>query len=250
MKKTLILLLPVFLIGCSTVSIKTKKENCEIVTAQFANKAVKIDGILDDAIWKQAPVYQLQLVKSKTRKGEKVNEPAEVRFAWDENYFYAGVKLFDSDIVAEGKQNQMHHFDLGDVCEMFLKPENETWYWELYTTPAGKKSSLFILGLGRVGLPSTFNYKSELDVAAKCHGTLNNGIDKDKYWIAEMAMPVKNLTERGDKFGPGSEWRVMVSRYNYGRYSNHRGAELSSIPQLSSENFHLLKEFAKIRFRR
>jgi len=250
MKKIFILLLPVLLIGCANISTKTKKEDCETVIAQFSKKTVEINGILDDAVWKQSPVYQLQLVKSKTKKGRKVSEPAEVQFAWDENYFYVGAKLFDSDIIAEGKQNQMPHYNLGDVCEMFLKPENKTWYWELYTTPAGKKSSLFILGLGRVGLPSTFNYKSELKVAAKCHGTLNNGIDKDNYWIAEMAMPVKNLTEKGDKFGPGSEWDVMVSRYNYGRYSKHRGAELSSCPQLSAENFHLIKEFAKIKFDR
>jgi len=65
-----------------------------------------------------------------------------------------------------------------------------------------------------------------------------------------MAMPIKSLEEKGDSFGPGSEWGVLVSRYNYGRYFKGKGAELSSAPQLSSENFHLLKEFAKIKFNR
>ena len=87
MKKTIILLLPVLLIGCTAISTKTKKENCETIIAQLAKKAVKINGNLDDTVWKQTPVYQLQLVKNKTKKGEKVNEPAEVRFAWDEKHY-------------------------------------------------------------------------------------------------------------------------------------------------------------------
>ena len=57
-----------------------------------------------------------------------------------------------------------------------------------------------------------------MKVAAKIEGTLNNWEDKDKYWTAEMAIPVKDLTARGDSFGPGSHWVVLLARYNYSVY--------------------------------
>ncbi len=45
--------------------------------------------------------------------------------------------------VAEGKEDQLHHYQMGDLVELFLKPEDYTWYWELYATPIGKKTNFW-----------------------------------------------------------------------------------------------------------
>ncbi len=251
----IILLLSICFAGCAGFcpaekNAAKKTDAVPVMCANYTPTPINVDGKLDEPVWKNTQVYELHLAENKAKNGRKVKEPGEVRLAWNDNYFYFGVTFYDSDIVAEGENNQMKHYKFGDVCELFLKPENETWYWELYVTPVGKKSNYFIPGCGSVGLPSMEKYKCGLKVAAKCNGTINDWRDKDTCWTAEMAMPVKDLTARDESFGQGSHWRILVSRYNFSRYFETKGAELSMTPKLSAENFHLLPEYAIIEFKK
>ena len=217
----------------------------ETLTAAFTKTPVKIDGVLDDEAWKTATVYRLSLGKDRAAVDDAVLvEAGEARLAWDDTHFYVAIMFHDSDVVAEGKEDQLHHYKLGDLVELFLKPDDQTWYWELYATPAGKKTSFWFPGRGRLGVPSGFEYQCGLRVAATCKGTLNNWQDKDTSWTAEMAMPIKDLTARGEKFAPGAKWRILVSRYNYSRYLSH--SELSMTPQLSKTNYHLYEEYGAL----
>jgi len=50
-----------------------------------------------------------------------------VRLAWDEKYLYIGAHLINSDIVQTG-ENHTHLYQIGDLIEIFLKPEKEEWY--------------------------------------------------------------------------------------------------------------------------
>ena len=248
----IILLLSVFFAGCAGVGATGndtggKAGAMAVMSATHTPKPISVDGKLDDPVWMNAPVYALHLADDQARDGKEVTERGEARLAWDDDYLYLGITFHDSDIAAEGKEDQLKHYQLGDLCELFLTPENETWYWELYATPAGRKSSYFIPGRGSLGLPSMAEYTCGLKVAASCNGTLNNWRDKDTSWTAEMAMPVKDLTARGESFGPGSRWRILVSRYNFGRYLKRKGPELSMTPKLSREDFHLLPEYAILR---
>jgi len=221
------------------------------MVAKYSSVPVNIDGKLDDAAWADAEVYQMNLSRDKLKNGEKLVEAAKVKLAWDDKYFYVGVDFEDSDIVAEGDKDQLHHYSLGDVCELFLKPADSTWYWELYVTPHSKKTSFFIPGRGRLGVPSTFaDYKCGLTVAGHIeNGTLNNWEDRDNGWTAEMAMPIKDLTSRGNKFCEGQDWRILVARYNYSRYFD-MGPELSMTPSLSATSYHLVNEYAVLRLQK
>lgn len=230
--------------GC-TVN-KCQIEHLRVVEKAFYTKQpITLDGKLDEPVWKQATAYYLGISKNKIKEGKRLNEPGEVRFAWDDNYFYVAASFSDSDIVAEGKQDQMFHYQLGDVCELFLKPENENYYWELYVTPAGKKTTFFYPSRGYLGLPSCFeDYKCDLKVAANCEGTLNNWHDKDKKWTAEMAMPIKDLEAVKAKFNQQVKWLVFIGRYNYSCYLQQM--EHSMSPQLSETNYHLYEEYAEL----
>ncbi len=230
-----------------------------ILVAQRSEKPVVIDGKLDDDVWKKAPVYNLNLCKDlclplKKRKDQSpgingLKEPGEVRLAWDDKYLYVGIKFIDSDIVQESDKDQQPHYSSGDVAEIFLKPEKSTWYWEIYGTPNAKKTVFWFPGRGRVGLQSSLAPGMNLDevlVASQIKGTLNDWRDRDEYWTLEMAIPAKGLTMHGDAFGPGSDWRILVARYNFSRYLSQR--ELSMVPQLSVTNYHLLEEYAILKF--
>ena len=243
----LLLVLAISVTSCSdnNVAEKPKDGQWPSIEAIYSKKPVKVDGLLDEEIWSKAKVYSLAVAKN-LQSSRPLAEAGSVQLAWDEEYFYLAAKFKDSDIVAEGKKDELHHYRLGDVCELFLKPADSSWYWEFYVTPRGKKSSFWFPGRGRLGLPSCFEYSCGLKVGAHVVGTTNNWRDKDGYWTAEMAMPIKDLTAHGDKFAPGDDWRILVGRYNYSIYLDHKGPELSSAPQLSAANYHMLEEYAKL----
>ncbi len=232
-----------------------------VLSASYTEMPVVIDGYLNDPVWRKTPVYHLSLSNTDMLPIERRNdkrpgidvfrEAGETKLAWDENYLYVGIKFYDSDIVQENNEDQQHHYQRGDTLEVFLKPEKSTWYWEIYTTPNARKTVFWYTGRGSAGLPSGFEPGMNLDevlVGARVNGTLNNWQDKDEYWTAEIAIPIKGLTAHGDSFGPGSEWKILIARYNFSRYLPWK--ELSMAPQLSMTNYHLLEEFAILEFQK
>ena len=253
--KSLIVVVSAFavlgLTGCGTLKCCNKKSDKQVIKAVYTAKPVKMDGNLNEGAWAKAPVYNLALggkvydklpEAMKKTVGKDLHEPGEFKLVWDEKYLYIGVKFADSDIYAYGEQDEEHHYSLGDVAEVFIKPENATYYWELYITPAAKKSTFFIPGRGCLMSKILTLDPISIKVASKAQGTINNWKDKDVCWTGEMAIPRKELEKYGAKFGPGCKWRIFLARYNYSRYLPVK--ELSSIPkQAETPNFHLLEEY-------
>ncbi len=230
----------------SASRVKTAPPRLVNLVAAHAEKPVKFDGRLGDPVWKQAKVYPLALSLDAQAKGQRLQEPGNMRLAWDEKALYLGVDFTDSDVVAEGTKDGQHHYLMGDLAEFFIWPEDQPWYWELYVTPKAHQTTFFFPSPGRLGLPSHFKQGFRLKTAAHVDGTLNDWSDRDRGWTAEMAVPVKDLTARGEKWGPGSRWRILVSRYNY---SVHLPAkELSMCPALPATNYHMRSHYGRLVF--
>ena len=213
-----------------------------VMIASHAGDGVTVDGRLDDPVWARSRVYTLSRNTTEIAEGKSVSEPGEIRLAWDRDYFYLAARFEDSDLTAEGETDQLAHWQLGDVCELFLKPDEHTWYWELYVTPRSCRTSYWFPERGRLTLPSSLAYECGLRVAAERKGTLDDWGDRDTGWTAEMAMPIEDLTARGERFEPGAPWRILVGRYNYNR--SLARPELSMVPPLPATNFHLLGHYA------
>jgi len=209
---------------------------------------VNVDGKLDDPAWQNATVYAMNIGKDRAMLNQKLCEGGEVMMCWDDRNLYVGVRFHDSDVCTEVTEDQVHAYGQGDTLEWFIKPENSTWYWELYATPNNKKTTFWFPSRGRI-LPSCFkDYKSGLRVAAGVNGTLNNWRDTDEGWTAEMAMPLADLTAYGDKFEPGAKWRVLVARYNYSRCLPR--IEYTMCPVLTQTNYHLYERYAPLWIKR
>lgn len=253
MKRAILFVVVSIVICCATGCFQDGKaldvtgtRGLPVMYASYTASPLLVDGILDEDVWKKTAVYNMDLADDSSAGGKVVEEGGQIRLAWDDEYFYVGISFEDSDIAAEGQADQIRHYDFGDVAELFLKPANHTWYWELYVTPLSMKSSYCYPGRGRLGLSrGVEDYKCGLKVAAQYIGTCNNWQDKDKSWTAEMAMPIRDLTARGETFGPQSDWRILVARYNYSRYLKE--IELSMTPRLSKTLYHSLEEYAVLR---
>lgn len=244
---TILCVCSTFMVGCQGIQpMDSTPVTSLVMKAGFTHGPVKVDGKLDEPIWNQTPVYPLYVAEDKASGLGQPQEGGQVQLAWDDQYFYIAVRFEDSDIVAEGQGDQLRHFELGDLCELFLKPENGSWYWELYATPRSKKTSFLFPGWGRMGLPGNMAYECDLQVAAELQGTLEQWRDRDQGWTAEMAMPIKDLDAQGVPFAPGQTWRILVARYNYSRYLQCQGPEYSMTPRLSQTNFHCLPEYATL----
>lgn len=236
----------------SSVNRKSDSGSQPVMTAIYAED-VKMDGNLGDTVWSKAPEYHFELPVNAYSKepeslrkslGDTLLEKGTVKLLWNDRYLYVGAKMEDSDVVAEGKADQTHLYQTGDLVEVFLKPANETFYWEIYGAPNNRKTCFFYPGRGRLFIPSCAEYKSDVIVAASVDGTLNDWRDRDRGWSVEIAIPVETLTGLGTKFDNSSDWTILIARYNYSRYLPMK--ECSSAPRLSAPNNHIYEDYARL----
>lgn len=92
MKNLLLFLccIPSFLFA-QEAEVKLKKE----LKISRTEEAIKIDGVLDEEVWKNANVAD-QFVVFRPTPGAALSEPTEIRMAYDNDAIYIGAKLLDS----------------------------------------------------------------------------------------------------------------------------------------------------------
>jgi Carbohydrate family 9 binding domain-like len=229
------------LAGCQ--SYEKDRKNLTIV-AKFTKKAIKMDGQLSDPAWQTTKAYPLLPAPTCTNK-----EPGWFKVLWSKDYIYVGAKLTDSDIVQENNENEQHHYGSGDVLEVFLKPPKKPFYWEMYCTPNSKRTTMFFPSGGRK-LPSCIEFVMPLIVKAKVNGTINNWNDKDKFWTAEMAIPIKTLVKQGAKVNTRTVWRALIARYNYSRWLEGKELSQSGEPKSDRPHFHWMPTYSYLEFRK
>lgn len=217
----------------------------ETITAWFARRAVVVDGLLNDAYWKLTNSYSLMTIQDAAGSQSEPAENSTAWVTWRDGHLTIAARLEDSDILAEGQTDDEPHYKLGDTLEVFLKPAYSDWYWEIWLTPHGKKTSLFWIEKGKQGPDHGKPYQLDITYESVIDGTLNDSADRDTGWTCEVRIPFEDLSQGGDLFARGP-WTILVARQNYtGRVDkDHR--ELSAVPRLSRGSFHLVDEYAQL----
>lgn len=220
---------------------------------------IKFDGKLDEAVWQNAPAYELvynsEVVNWPERSRNRVLadkfEKAYVKFLYDDKYLYVAGYLEDTDIIAFGNEDQMMLYQNSDTLEIFLCPMDGMHYWELYSTPNGFKTALFYPSGGMAKLPGVPAGDGKpmpgLEVVSQINGSLNMHNDHDKSWTTEMRIPLSELAAKGIEFAPGKPWRLLGARYNYAHRFHNR--QVSSAPAQPAHNFHLRDYYAPVIFK-
>ncbi len=156
---------------------------------QFTKKAVKVDGDLGDAAWRQAA-----RVKDfgDIRGGEfpKPYAKTSVQFLWDAHYLYVGAEIQDQHIWATMTENESQLYK-EDVFELFFDPQNDGLnYYEFEINALGTTWDLTLDKAYNKGGKANSSWNIEdLQKAIQIDGSLNNPKHKDKSWILELAIP-------------------------------------------------------------
>jgi len=167
-------------------------------------------------------------------------EGATVCFGWDDSGLYVFAELVDSSLIALNREDEQLHFESGDVFELFIKPLNDTYYWEMYATPTGNKTTLFFprdcSGMELNDFLRGHNFHA-LEVSVE---EMPNG------WKTSLFIPTAQLTALGATWGAGQEWTIFCGRYNYAS-EELVDPEFSMAPPLSKTNYHLTDEYAHLK---
>ncbi len=159
----------------------------------------------------------------------------EVRILWSPESLYLRLACSYREVFvfedADANGRRDHLWDR-DVAEAFLQPDSaaERCYKEFEVAPNGMWIDLDISPLGLADLKSGLTRSVQVD-------------ERTSMWTAEMAIPMRSLTEH---FDPSKAWRANFYRVEGSAEPRRYLAWLPThTPQA---NFHVPKAFGSLRF--
>lgn len=169
------------------------------VVAVAAEEPVRVDGVLDEEVWRRAvPVGGF--VQAEPLEGEPATEETEVRVAFDGEYLFVGAYLRDrepSRLVVSGIREDFEP-DQGDSFEVILDTFADRRNGYVFiTNPEGARADRQVANEGR-----EINTSWDAVWMVKTRRVADG-------WTAEMAIPFRAL--RFDAHGPG-RWGINFSR--------------------------------------
>lgn len=179
---------------------------------------IVVDGTLDEATWRDAPLMSPFL----TWDGKDAGNPVDCRAVWDDNAIYFAFRCPDKNIVAvhrERDQNLWEH----DVVEMFIDPEGTLrMYAEIIVSPLNVVFDAYQITNATHDAPEISfvdwdakRMKTAVQVVGKVKTPEIEPAQPDQEWTAEVAIPF-NTFVRGAHLPPraGDVWRVALTRYD------------------------------------
>lgn len=204
-----------------------------------AEKAISIDGKLNERSWKKA-AWTSSFVDIEGDKKPLPLQETRVKMLWDDQYLYIAAQIDEEHIWAyQDRKDQIVYLE--NDFEVFIDPDGDTEnYYELEINAINNTFDLFLPKTYRKGGKAQLKWNIQgLKSAVSVNGTLNDARDKDKQWFVEIAIPFESLsTEHVKPVIPanGSEWRINFSRVNWqhdvdqqGHYSRKRNAETGKV---------------------
>jgi alpha-galactosidase len=203
----------------------------EIVAAYV--DSVSLDAAHPAEIWKSAT----PIVFSSDWQGQNADSGREtsVRVLWSGKYLYLRFECHYRELFTfedSDPNGRRDHLWDRDVAEAFLQPDpsRERFYREFEISPNGMWIDLDIFPGGRADLRSGLQRSVAVD-------------EKSHTWTAELAIPMKSLTEN---FDPSAIWRVNF--YRVEGKSEPRAYLAWQPTKTPQPNFHVPSAFGSLRF--
>jgi hypothetical protein len=159
---------------------------------------VKLDGLLDEALWQQAPVYDTFIQQSPVDK-VPAHVKTEVRLVYDQRYLYIGVKAFDpkpDEIRAPFARRDKASGDQ-DFVGLFLDPSGARKSAQfIYINPRGAISD----GMFTDSSGEDYSPDFDFDVATARF---------DGGWSMELRLPFSSIAYKAGQTAP---WSLLMIR--------------------------------------
>jgi hypothetical protein len=218
--------------------------SCKVVqprgySAIFTDKAIKIDGKLDDPAWLEAAwTEDFGDIQGEARPAPRYRTRAKM--SWDADYFYVGARLEEPHVWGTLTKHDSVIFQDNDF-EIFIDPDGDNHqYLELEINALNTEWDLRLVKAYRDGGPALNEWEVPgLKTAVAVEGTLNDPTDQDTAWTVEWAIPWKVLAEfaaRRSPPAPGDTWRVNFSRVEW-RHTIEKDGKYKKIPGFPEENW-------------
>jgi hypothetical protein len=175
-------------------------------------------------------------------------KPATVRTGWTGTDLAVLAEMDDDDIANRARRLNERTYELGDVFEIFLKPEGQDRYFEIHVTPENQKLQL------RFPRPGAIREKPK-DPAAD---PLAPFLFEDPLirsltlveaararWSVLALVPLAFIHESGP-VRPGTVWRFSFSRYDYTQ--GRPKPVISSTSPHAVADFHRTEDYGFLTF--
>jgi len=200
-------------------------------TCHHVDSSIKIDGKLDEAVWKSAS-WSNSFVDIEGDAKPKPKYDTRFKMVWDDEALYIAAKLIEPNIWSTvSKRDEVIYWD--NDFEVFIDPNGtgkcyfeyemnaQNTPWDLLLTKPYYQGGTYLNGFDIKGLQN----------AVHIQGTLNDPSDTDEYWTVEIRIPFKSLNVSINK---KSIWRMNFSRVEWlkvdvkdGKYVKRPGTETS-----------------------
>ncbi|MCC6749748.1 MAG: carbohydrate-binding family 9-like protein [Deltaproteobacteria bacterium] len=213
------------------------------LVAAKATKPVKLDGKLDDEVWKKAVSSGLFV---DTMTGGAVPIATEAKVAYDDKYLYVAFDCKDEDVWSDFKKRDDHLWTQ-EAVEIFLDANNDGKdYIELQVNPHGTIFDSYLPEYRK----NQNDWDGKLKAKVAVDGTATKRGDKDKGWTVEVAIPWEDAKGRGKyelKVPPkaGDSWKINFFRMD----KPEKGGQIAAgwSPPLVPD-FHKLDRFGDLVF--
>jgi hypothetical protein len=221
--------------------------------ARKITKAPKLDGKLDDAVWKEAPSTG---PFTNTMTGGPADQKTEAKLLWDNKFLYVAFDNVDSDVWSSLTKRDDKLWTQ-EADELMIDADgNGKTYVELQVAPNGTIFDTYLPTYRKYEdsldpKKAQYSWNSKLQAKVAVDGTLNKREDTDKGWTVEMAIPledVKGLDKASTvKIPPavGDKWRINMFRMDQPAKKPQQASGWS--PPMVGD-FHALDKFGDLVF--
>ena len=204
-----------------------------------AQKAPTVDGVLDDAAWKEAQAVALR----GSFDGRPAKLRTEARLVYDDANLYVAFDVEDPDLWGTLRKRDDPIYEQ-EVVEVFLDANADgRTYNELQVSPHNVIFDAYFPAR-RQGMD--LSWDSGMKTAVKVRGTLDDASDKDGGWMVELQIPFARLAEV-PSVPPkaGDRWRFNLYRLEH---HGRRDVEGQAFSPLFIGDFHALPRFGWLVF--
>jgi hypothetical protein len=216
------------------------------IEAIYVKTLPKIDGKLDEPVWKKAnPV-----VLKENRSGRKVTDPnllTQVLICYNDSTLYIAFICNDPDIWTNYTKRDEFLWQ-EEAVEVFIDVDDvpET-YVEIEVSPANVLFDSYVVDPENIDVQTTAQFNlAGIKTAVSLDGTLNMREDIDNSWTVEIAIPFRDLATEKNK-NVTRKTNIKINFFRLDKNKNMDSAGYAWSP--TAARFHKPSVFGRLIFK-